>query len=110
MLESSGIQKPLPREIGPKQKASAFERSLGIPPAEACRRAGGKVEHGQATKWEKNRRVLAWVGYYRSLGHTEEMLAEKRARLEERLNLAAYGNIFDFADMVERVVVVVRKD
>lgn len=87
----------LPREIAPKPKAYAFERSLGIPPADACRRAGGSVEHGQATKWEPNKRVQAWIAHYRSLGSDDEMMAAKRARVEERLALAAFGNIFDFA-------------
>jgi hypothetical protein len=32
------------------------------------------------------------------------MLAAKRARIEQRLEMAAYGNILDFADMVDRVV------
>ena len=109
-MESSGIPKTQPRDIAPKPKAYAFERSLGIPPAEACRRAGGNVDHGQATKWENNRRVRAWISYYRSLGQTDEMMAAKRARIEERLSLAAFGNIFDFAEMVERVITVVRKD
>lgn len=86
-----------PREIKPQPKAYAFERSLGIPPAEACRRAGGKVENGQATKWEQNRRVQAWIAYYRSLGHTEEMLIAKKARIEQRLELAAYGNILELS-------------
>jgi hypothetical protein len=89
----------LPREIKPQLKAYAFERSLGIPPAEACRRAGGKVENGHATKWEQNKRVQAWIGYYRSLGQDDEMIAAKRARIEERLALAAFGNIFDFAEI-----------
>jgi hypothetical protein len=91
----------LPREIGPRPKAYAFERSLGIPPADACRRAGGKVENGQATKWERNRRVQAWIAYYRSLGNDDEMIAAKRARIEERLALAAFGNIFDFSTINE---------
>lgn len=95
-----------PRDIAAAPKAYAFERSVGIPPAEACRRAGGKVENGQATKWEQNKRVQAWMGYYRSLGCTEEMLAAKRQRIEQRLELAAHGNIFDFAEMVDRVVFV----
>lgn len=89
----------MPRDIAARAKAYAFERSLGIPPAEACRRAGGKVENGQATKWERSRGVQAWLTYYRSLGQTEEMLAEKRARIEERLSLAAFGNIFDFTEI-----------
>lgn len=100
----------LPRAIAAKPKAYAFERSLGIPPAEACRRAGGKVENGQATKWENNRRVQAWIAHYRSLGQDDEMIAAKRARIEERLALAAFGNIFEFTDMVERVVTVVDKN
>jgi hypothetical protein len=103
-VESVGI--PTPRDIAAKPKAYAFERSLGIPPAEACRRAGGKVENGQATKWERSRSVQAWLAHYRSLGHTEEMLAAKRARIEERLGLAAFGNIFDFTSMLDRRIFV----
>ena len=100
------LDRPLPRDIPATHKAYAFERSLGIPPAEACRRAGGKVENGHATKWERSSRVRAWIAYYRSLGHTEEMLAEKRTRLEERLNAVVYGNIFDFATMMDRSIFV----
>ena len=90
----------LPREIAAKPKAYAFERSLGMPPAEACRRAGGKVENGQATKWERSPRVQAWIAYYRSLGCDVDMVAAKRARIEQRLELAAYANIFEFATMM----------
>jgi hypothetical protein len=87
----------LPREISSKMKAYAFQRSLGRAPAEACRHAGGKVENGHATRWERSRGVQAWMGYFRSLGQTEEMLAAKRALIEERLNMAAHFNIFNFA-------------
>lgn len=102
-MESSAatIERTAPRDIAAKPKAYAFERSLGLPPAEACRRAGGKVENGHATKWERMPRVQAWITYYRSLGQTDEMLAAKRARVEQRLELAAYGNIFDFAALVD---------
>lgn len=95
-----------PREIAAKPKAYAFERSLGIPPAEACRRAGGKVENGQATKWERSSRVQAWIAYYRSCGLDEEMIAAKRARIEQRLELAAFGNIFDFATIEEMPIII----
>jgi hypothetical protein len=105
---STALQQ-VPRDIKPKPKAYAFERSLGIPQAEACRRAGGKVENGHATKWERNKRVQSWIAYYRSCGHDEEMIAAKRARIEERLAIAAFGNIFDFTEMVERVVLVAGK-
>lgn len=83
-------------------KAYAFQRSLGRAPAEACRHAGGKVENGHATRWERSKGVQAWLSYFRSLGQTEEMISAKRALIEERLNMAAHGNIFDFADMVDR--------
>ena len=91
----------IPREISQKMKAYAFQRSIGRAPAEACRQAGGKVENGHATRWERSRGVQAWIGYFRSLGQTEEMLAAKRALIEERLNMAAHGNIFDFAHFDE---------
>jgi hypothetical protein len=72
---------PMPREIKPSQKAYAFERALGVMPAEACRRAGGKVENGHATKWERSPRVQKWISYFRALGHSEELL---RAQIAQR--------------------------
>jgi hypothetical protein len=103
---STALQQVPPREIGPQRKVYAFERSLGMTPAEACRRAGGKVENGHATKWEQNRRVQAWISHYRSLGQDDAIVAAKRARIEERLALAAFGNIFDFTEIVDRIVTV----
>jgi len=92
-------QRAEPRAIGVKPRAYAFERSLGIPPAEACRRVGGKVENGQATKWERSNRVQAWISHYRSLGHTDEMLAAKRQRVEDELRLVAHANMADFVTL-----------
>jgi hypothetical protein len=90
-----------PRDIAPRMKAYAFERSLGIPPCEACRRAGGNDRHGHATKWERSRGVQAWIKWYRSGDCTEDMLFAKRQRLEQRLELAAFVNIMDFAKINE---------
>lgn len=70
-------------------------------PAEACRQAGGNVDFGHATKWERQRSVQAWINYFRSLGQTEEMLKAKRQLIEQRLEMAAFGNIFDFADVTD---------
>lgn len=89
-----------PRDIAAPMKAYAFERSLGMPPAEACRRAGGKVENGQATKWENNKRVQAWLAYYRSLGCDPERLAAKRERIESELQCIGTANIADFVTLV----------
>jgi hypothetical protein len=97
---NSPSRSELPREVAEKPKSYAFERSLGVPPAEACRRAGGKVENGQTTKWERNPRVRAWIAYYRSLGHTEEMMAAKRERIERELQIVATANIDDFVTLV----------
>jgi hypothetical protein len=68
-----------PRQIAGRLKIYAFERSLGIVPAEASRRAGGKVESGNAIKWEQNERVQAWIAYFHSLGFTAEALAAAEA-------------------------------
>jgi hypothetical protein len=43
----------------------------------------------------------AWVEYFRSLGQTDEMLAAKRALIEERLSMAANFNLFDFSTIDE---------
>jgi hypothetical protein len=102
-MESSGIPEiAKPKALRSRQQMDyAFERSCGLPPAAACRAVGGKVENGHATKWEQSRAVQAWIGYYRKLGQTEEMLAAKRARVEQRLEIAAYGSIFDFATFAD---------
>ncbi len=89
-----------PKKISAQKKAYAFERSLGMTPAEACRRAGGKVENGLATKWENDTAVQQQIAYYRSLDHTDEMLAAKRARIEEELQLVGYANMDDFVSLV----------
>lgn len=91
----------LPLEIKARPKAYAFSRAIGMAPAAACRRAGGKVENGHATKWERSPRVQAWIEHFRSLGQTDELLAAKKALIEERLSMAAFGNIFDFAEVSE---------
>ena len=103
-MESSGIPNPAepqpPREIAAKKKAYAFERSCGIPMAAACRAAGGKVENGDATKWERSKGVQAWIAWYRAL--PEELLAAKRDRVEAELNLIGHANMDDFVTLVPR--------
>ena len=98
-LQSNPRMSEIPREISQRMKAYAFQRSLGRAPAEACRHAGGKVENGHATRWERSKGVKLWIEYFRSLGQTEQMISAKRALIEERLNMAAHVNIFDFADV-----------
>lgn len=83
--------------LGAQREAYAFERSLGVPPSEAVRRAGANPRVGAATKWERSPQIQARIRYFRAQGQTDEMLQAKRARIEERLALAAYTNIFAFA-------------
>jgi hypothetical protein len=61
----------------------AFERALGCSQREAVRRAGGRPENGSGTKWESLPEVQKRIRYLRQLD--DEMLAEKRKRIEERL-------------------------
>jgi hypothetical protein len=81
-----------PRDIAGRSKVYAYERSLGISPDEACRRAGGKVAAGDAVKWEHNKRVQAWIAYFRSLGFTAEALAAAEAQEDGFFDLARLIN------------------
>src|ERR1700733_826725 len=86
-----------PKAIDARRKAYAFERSLGLPQAEACRRAGGNVDNGHATKWERSKDVQAWIVYFKSLGpQDEEILAAKRDRYEQALTSIAVGDGKEF--------------
>jgi hypothetical protein len=86
-----------PKAIDARRKAYAFERSLGLPQAEACRRAGGNVDNGHATKWERSKDVQAWIVYFKSLGpQDEEILAAKRERYEQALTSIAVGDGKEF--------------
>jgi phage terminase small subunit len=85
-----------PKVISVQRKAYAFERSMGLSKTEACRRVGGNPDHGQATKWEANKDVQAWIAYYRQKDLSDELLREKRIRMEETLNAIFYGDGADF--------------
>lgn len=88
---------PLPEPL----ETYAFERSCGMTPTEACRRASGEkaVNNGAPTKWERRPLVQGRIRYFRTIGQTDAMLAAKRVRIEERLELAAYGNLFEFGQL-----------
>jgi len=85
-----------PKPIAPQRKAYAFERSLGLSKFEACRKVGGNPDNGQATKWEANKDVRAWIAYFRQKDLSDEMLLEKRRRIEETLNAMLYGDGAEF--------------
>jgi|SRR5665213_3809600 len=76
---SASLRQP-PRDIAGRPKVYAYERSLGAPPEEACLRAGGEVEAGDAVKWERSKRVQAWIAYFHSLGFSAEVRAAAEAQ------------------------------
>lgn len=96
----------LPRDpsqpLREKQEAFAFARACGYPINEACRIAGGNPDTGIGSKWDAQPKVKRRIAYIRALGNTDEILAAKRRRVEERLEHAAYGNIFDFSTINKR--------
>ena len=95
---NTGASHALPNE---REEAYAVERSFGYRPRIAARRAGLDPYTGIGGKYEAKPRVQARIAFLRSQDLTPEMLAAKRRQLEERLELAAYGNIFEFTDIAD---------
>lgn len=77
----------------PKHEKYAFERALCASPRVAAEAAGFDKPHltGVVTKLENHPRIQARIAELRALD--EEMIREKRARIEARLNLIAFGDI-----------------
>lgn len=74
---------------------------MGLSPRDAVRRVGLNPNNGTATKYEKKPRIQARILYWRTRNLTEEQRLEKRKRLEERLERAAYFNILEHAEFSE---------
>jgi len=75
----------------------AQERSFGYRAREAARRAGLNPNSGVATKYEAKPRILARIAYLRRDDLTAEMREAKRRHLEERLELVAFGSLFEYS-------------
>jgi hypothetical protein len=71
----------------------AQERAYGYRPHEAARRAQLNARNGTSTKYEAKPRVQARIAFLRRDDLTTEMREEKRRRIEDRLEAAAYGDI-----------------
>jgi hypothetical protein len=88
-------------KIASRQKHYALERSVGIPPEEAFRHVGGEVEKDQAAKWERNKRIQAWIAYYRSLGSADDADTyggfDLARLINSRLPAASYSNVDEAA-------------
>jgi hypothetical protein len=72
----------------------AWERSIATTPSIAAKRAGLSPRSGACSKLDRNPAVQARIAHLAKA--EEEVIAAKRRRIEERLNLTAYANAFDF--------------
>jgi hypothetical protein len=71
-------------------------RAILTPKFEAAREAGfGDMRPGNVARLDRRKDVRARIAALSRMD--EEILKAKRERLEQRLNLAAYGNILQFA-------------
>lgn len=82
----------------PKHERYAFERALLVPRLQAARAAGyDQMTAGNAAKLDRNPKIAERINELRAVD--EDMLREKRQRIEARLNLIAYTDIFEFAEI-----------
>jgi hypothetical protein len=86
--------KPLRRY--PKEERYAQERAYGYRQREAARRAGLDDYTGIFAKYEKKPRVQERIAFLQKGDLTNEFHEEKRRHLEARLELIAFGSMFEF--------------
>lgn len=87
---------PTKRLKSDSEEAYAQERAWGYRPFEAARRCRLNPKTGIATKYEEKPRVQKRIAFLRKDDLSTEMREAKRRRLEERLELAAFGNMLEF--------------
>lgn len=80
----------------PKEERYAQERAYGYRMRESARRAGLNDYTGIQTKYELKPRVQARIEFLRQGDLTNEFHQAKRRHLEERLELVAFGSMFEF--------------
>jgi hypothetical protein len=79
-----------------KEERYAQERAFGYRQREAARRAGLDDYTGIFAKYERKPRVQARIDFLRRSDLTNEYHEEKRRHLEQRLELVAFGSMFEF--------------
>jgi hypothetical protein len=77
----------------------AWERSIATVPSIAAKRAGLSPRSGACSKLERNPAVRARIAHLAK--EEERVLAAKRQRIEERLNLAAFVDLMEFVEVDE---------
>src|SRR5947209_4250830 len=82
-----------------KHELYARERALCTAPEQAAQRAGYAPRCGKCSQLERRKEVRARIAF---LSRDDvELIREKRRRLEERLNLSAYANLMECAEVDE---------
>jgi hypothetical protein len=80
----------------PKEERYAQERAYGYRMRESARRAGLDDYTGIQTKYEYKPRVQARIDFLKQADLTNEFHQAKRRHLEERLELVAFGSMFEY--------------
>ena len=84
-----------------KEEAYAQQRAFGYRQREAARRAGLDDYTGIFAKYEKKPRVQRRITFLRGMDYTNEFFREKRRQIEERLEVVAYGSLFEHINIVD---------
>ena len=84
------------RPLPGREEAYAQNRAMGYRPCESCLIAGFTDRTGAATKYEKKPRVQRRIDFLRQNDLTAEYREAKRRHLEQRLELIAFGSMFEY--------------
>jgi hypothetical protein len=105
-LDGSAFDEPVPAPgskplASKKEEAYAQYRGLGYRQREAARLAGLDDYTGIFAKYEAKRRVRRRITYLRQDDQTNEAYQARRRHLEERLELVAFGNMFEYVRIID---------
>jgi len=106
IIESQEMRRP-PRAPGskalrsPKEEGYAQQRAFGYRQREAARRAGLNDYTGIFAKYEKKPRVQRRITFLRGMDQTNEFFQEKRRQIEQRLEVAAFGSLFEHIKIID---------
>jgi hypothetical protein len=84
----------------PKEERYAQERAYGYRQREAARRAGLNDYTGIFAKYEKKLRVQNRIMFLRTQDLTPEYHHAKRRHIEERLEMVAFGSMWEYTKVV----------
>jgi len=106
IVESSEIERPVTAPgskplRSQKEENYAQQRAFGYRQREAARRAGLNDYTGIFAKYERKPRVQRRITFLRGIDYTNEFFVEKRRQIEERLEVVAFGSLFEHIKVVD---------